>query len=95
MKKIIVRALLTALALLLALPLAYAQDTATLPPLPRAYKLQNVRFEAQGWNNCGPATLTNALTYFGYTDNQRRAANWLKPNKIGRASCRERVLVVV
>lgn len=80
MKKIIVRALLTALALLLALPLAYAQDTATLPPLPRAYKLQNVRFEAQGWNNCGPATLTNALTYFGYTDNQRRAANWLKPN---------------
>lgn len=80
MKKIIVRALLTLLALLLALPLAYAQDTSTLPPLPRAYKLQNVRFEAQGWNNCGPATLTNALTYFGYTDNQRRAANWLKPN---------------
>lgn len=80
MKKIIVRALLTLLALLLALPLAYAQDAATLPPLPRGYKLQNVRFEAQGWNNCGPATLTNALTYFGYTDNQRRAANWLKPN---------------
>lgn len=42
--------------------------------------LQNVRYEAQGWNNCGPATLTSALSYFGYADNQIRAANWLKPN---------------
>ena len=32
------------------------------------------------WNNCGPATLTMALSYFGYQDNQVRAANWLKPN---------------
>ena len=34
----------------------------------------------QGWNNCGPATLTNALVYFGYEDDQYRAAEWLKPN---------------
>jgi hypothetical protein len=48
--------------------------------LPRAYRLQNLRFEYQGWNNCGPATLTNALTFFGYNNNQTRAATWLKPN---------------
>lgn len=48
--------------------------------LPAAYQLQNVRYEGQGWNNCGPATITNALTFFGYTNNQQRAAQWLKPN---------------
>jgi hypothetical protein len=41
---------------------------------------ENFRYEAQGWNNCGPATLTMGLTYFGYTDNQNPAALWLKPN---------------
>ena len=38
------------------------------------------RGNIKGWNNCGPATLTNALAHFGYTDDQYRAANWLKPN---------------
>jgi tetratricopeptide (TPR) repeat protein len=42
--------------------------------------LENLRYEPQGWNNCGPATLTSALSYFGYADNQTRAASWLKPN---------------
>jgi tetratricopeptide (TPR) repeat protein len=32
------------------------------------------------WNNCGPATITIALSYFGYQPNQTTAANWLKPN---------------
>jgi len=78
--------------ILLALPtqLSYAQDdsnnapeaeaTAEVIPLPAYYQLANVRYEPQGWNNCGPATITNALTFFGYQDNQTRAANWLKPN---------------
>jgi tetratricopeptide (TPR) repeat protein len=47
---------------------------------PSVFQLDGFRFEYQGWNNCGPATLTNALTYFGYTDNQQRAARYLKPN---------------
>lgn len=58
-----------------------AQDAA--PPVvtfPPAYRLEGVGFEYQNWNNCGPATLTNALTFFGYADDQGRAANWLKPN---------------
>lgn len=54
--------------------------TPTPLPLPSSWRLNNVRYEAQGWNNCGPATLTNALSYFGYTNDQKRAANWLKPN---------------
>lgn len=62
--------------------IALAQDaTATpKPPLPVSFTLANVRWEGQQWNNCGPATLTNALSFFGYTENQRRAADWLKPN---------------
>ena len=43
--------------------------------------MSGFNFEYQGWNNCGPTTLTNALTYFGYTDDQLRAANYLKPNR--------------
>ncbi|HRL13468.1 MAG TPA: C39 family peptidase [Aggregatilineales bacterium] len=67
--------------LLIAGPAALAQEQAQEPqPLPVSYQLQGVRYEAQGWNNCGPATLTSALSYFGYADNQNRAAAWLKPN---------------
>ena len=62
-----------------------AQDTAVLVSqpgdIPSAYTLDGFNFEYQGWNNCGPATLTNALTHFGYSDDQLRAANWLKPNR--------------
>jgi tetratricopeptide (TPR) repeat protein len=49
-------------------------------PLPAAHMLTGFTYEPQMWNNCGPATLTMAMTYFGYGDNQVRAANWLKPN---------------
>ena len=49
-------------------------------PMPQSFRMQNLGGEVQGWNNCGPATLTNALKYFGYQDNQLRAANWLKPD---------------
>ena len=78
------------LALMLVLMLmpaaVLAQDTTAslttpvLPPTPSSYHLMDVRYEPQKWNNCGPATLTNALSYFNYADNQDRAANWLKPN---------------
>lgn len=45
-----------------------------------SWRINGLRFEPQKWNNCGPATLTNALSFFGYGDNQDRAADWLKPN---------------
>jgi hypothetical protein len=75
------------LLLLLLLPLggvlaeeAPAQEPEAALNVPAAYSLSGFRYEAQHWNNCGPATLTMALSYFGYEDNQTRAAQWLKPN---------------
>jgi hypothetical protein len=70
------------LALLLLESIVSAQDaTPTIPtPVPTAYQVQGFTFSYQGMNNCGPATLTTALTHFGYTDDQYRAARWLKPN---------------
>lgn len=62
------------------IPLFSGASAAPESALPGSYRLNGIRFEHQGWNNCGPATLTNALTFFGYRDNQQRAAAWLKPN---------------
>ena len=60
---------------------SYAQDvSAYVPNLPRAHVLNDVGYEAQWWNNCGPATLTNGLTFFGYQNDQGRAQNFMKPN---------------
>jgi tetratricopeptide (TPR) repeat protein len=47
---------------------------------PASASMDGFRYEAQGWNNCGPATLTMGLTYFGYQPDQNTAAAWLKPN---------------
>lgn len=70
--------LLLLLGLLLTglMPLS-AQENSPLPP---TSQMTGFTHEYQGWNNCGPATLTTALTYFGWTDNQNTAANWLKPD---------------
>jgi hypothetical protein len=56
--------------------------TATLLPLPVSYKLDlsKLFYQAQTWNNCGPATLSIGLSYFGYRQNQAIAARYLKPN---------------
>ena len=78
------RYLLSILLLVVLLPVgtALAQEAPTpeTASIPSAYQLSGFNFEYQGWNNCGPATQTTALTYFGYADNQLRAAQWLKPN---------------
>lgn len=60
--------------------LVNAQDGGTRPA---AYKLDlsRLRHEYQGWNNCGPTTLTMGLTYFGYGLDQYPAAAFLKPNR--------------
>ncbi len=71
-------AALSLLLLVSAMP-ALAQDKAISTPV--AALMTDFQFEFQGWNNCGPATLTNALTHFGYRDDQMRAASWLKPHR--------------
>ncbi|MDQ7025032.1 MAG: C39 family peptidase [Anaerolineae bacterium] len=88
MNKTILRvAILMLIALFSAFSVMAQDDTsdtsttdASAVPLPASYYLQGFGFEYQGWNNCGPATITNALTFFGYSNNQTRAANWLKPD---------------
>jgi hypothetical protein len=76
---------LISLIFLLGMSSVFAQETTPPVPTPFAppppsYRQTGFRYHAQGWNNCGPATVTMALSYFGYTDTQVRAANWLKPN---------------
>ncbi len=66
--------------LLTALPLTSAIAQEEAPPLPATYRLTGFSYEPQMWNNCGPATVTNALSFFGYTDRQTRAADFLKPD---------------
>jgi len=71
--------LLVAISLLAGVGSVLAQDEIVVP-LPNAYRMNSVGGEHQLWNNCGPATLTNALVHFGYSNDQTRAAKWLKPD---------------
>jgi tetratricopeptide (TPR) repeat protein len=56
--------------------------TATLEPtpIPTSVMLTGIRHEYQHWNNCGPATLSMALSYWGWQGDQRDTAAALKPN---------------
>jgi hypothetical protein len=73
--------ILLVVILLLPVIAITAQEATPEPlPLPSQYQVTGFNYEAQWWNNCGPATLTMALSHFGYSENQSRAANWLKPN---------------
>jgi len=47
---------------------------------PPSARLDGIRLTPQLWNNCGPANLTQALSYFGWGYDQTRAANYLKPD---------------
>jgi hypothetical protein len=51
---------------------------ATAPALPAALSLTGLRHEWQTWNNCGPATLSMALSYFGSPLNQADAGAALR-----------------
>jgi tetratricopeptide (TPR) repeat protein len=53
----------------------------TRPPLPVSVTLSPFRHEYQGWNNCGPASLSMLLNFWGWNGNQTKVANALKPNK--------------
>jgi tetratricopeptide (TPR) repeat protein len=49
-------------------------------PLPEKITLIGAQHEYQTWNNCGPATLAMALTYWGWDGDQRPIAAFTKPN---------------
>ena len=57
--------------------------TPTLVPIPTlslSVTLPGLRHEHQGWNNCGPATLAMALSYWGQGLTQNDVAPVLKPD---------------
>ncbi len=55
--------------------------TSTPIPIPPNFHANGFKWVKQGWNNCGPANLTQALQYYGWKGDQAEAAAWLKPNK--------------
>lgn len=58
------------------------QPTSTQPltPIPKSISLTGVQHEYQTWNNCGPATLAMALSYWKWDGDQRIIADFTKPN---------------
>lgn len=53
--------------------------TATLPPPPAQWTLTGVRHEYQTFNNCGPATLSMLLNFWGWEGDQLSARAVLRP----------------
>lgn len=47
---------------------------------PAATRMYGFTYVRQGWNDCGPANITMALSHFGWRESQEYAANILKPN---------------
>ena len=59
--------------------LATEAPTATLPPLPVQVSLPLPKYEVQGINNCGPATLAMTLRMYGWSGDQYDIARIIKP----------------
>jgi hypothetical protein len=54
--------------------------TLTATPIPEAFSLAGLKHEYQQMNNCGPATLSMALSYWGWQGDQRDTRLYLRPN---------------
>ncbi|MBT3320909.1 MAG: hypothetical protein HN392_01350 [Anaerolineae bacterium] len=54
-------------------------ESATLEPLPAQVSLPVPSYELQDMNNCGPASLTMALRYYGWDGNQFDISDIIKP----------------
>ena len=63
-----------------ATPTLTATPTDVPTPIPASVQLKGVRHEFQKWNNCGPATLSMALSFWGWEGDQRPIAAYVKPN---------------
>ena len=61
-------------------PALTSTPTVTPSPLPEKVQLSGVKHEYQGWNNCGPATLAMALSYWDWQGDQYAIASFAKPN---------------
>lgn len=61
-------------------PTLIPTDTPIPTPLPDKVQLSGITHEYQKWNNCGPANLSMALSYWGWDGDQRPVAAFVKPN---------------
>jgi hypothetical protein len=58
--------------------------TPTSTPIPNTVRLTGVRHEYQKFNNCGPANLSMALSYWGWEGDQTVTSAYLRPNERDR-----------
>jgi len=73
-------------------PTNYVSPTTTLTttptpsptPIPDEVRLEGAVHEFEDFNNCGPATLSMALSYWGWQGNQSITAAYLKPVQVDR-----------
>ncbi len=63
-----------------ASPTISSTATPVPTPLPPTVSLNSVRHEYQNFNNCGPATLSMALSFWGWQGDQNVAREYLRPN---------------
>jgi hypothetical protein len=61
-------------------PSPTATPTLIPTPLPSSVSLSGTRFEWQSFNNCGPAALAIALSYWGWSGDQRDTRAYLRPH---------------
>ncbi len=61
-------------------PTITATPTATPTPIPDEVRLEGTIHEFETFNNCGPATLSMALSYWGWEGDQSVIGSVLKPN---------------
>jgi tetratricopeptide (TPR) repeat protein len=61
-------------------PLPSPTSTPLQTPVPSSALLTGVRHEYEKWNNCGPATLSMTLSYWGWEGDQSPIAAFVKPN---------------
>ncbi len=65
-------------------PAAPKARPTSAPPvnfLPASARIDGVLHQQQTWNNCGPATITMALSFHGWRESQAFAGDKLKPNR--------------
>ncbi len=67
-----------------ATPTLTPAPTMTPTPIPSQVKIEGVVWEKQGFNNCGPANLAMALSFWGHKVTQQDTEAVIKPRKEDR-----------
>jgi tetratricopeptide (TPR) repeat protein len=85
----------TVIPLASATPFDTPTPTPSPTPLPGSVRLPSPRWEAQDWNNCGPAALALHLRFFGWEGDQFTISDIIKPIRADRNVNIDELLVYV